>query len=158
MASTTLATQTEAADDGIRVRFSGVITEAADFSPVVKDAGTSNLILDLEGITRVNSSGVRLWILFIGELSKAARQLTLDRCSVAVVHQLNMVSNFKGKAAVASFYAPYVCESCGAEKSRLLDVPADAKKLSEPVPCPSCGAGMEFDDLPDAYLGFQQLK
>ena len=71
--------------------------------------------------------------------------------------QLNMIYNFRGRAKIRSFYAPYVCDACGREEEQLIDVPAQAPGIRPNLPtfaCPDCQAVMEFDDLPERYLSF----
>jgi hypothetical protein len=68
-----------------------------------------------------------------------------------------MIFNFRGAAKVRSFYAPYVCDACGHEEEKLLDVQAQFPGGVGKVPefaCEQCGAPMEFDDLPERYLSF----
>jgi DNA-directed RNA polymerase subunit RPC12/RpoP len=69
-----------------------------------------------------------------------------------------MIYNFRGNARVRSFFAPYVCESCGHEEEKLLDVqsqfPTGNAHSVPDYQCEHCGAQMEFDDLPERYLSF----
>ena len=67
--------------------------------------------LDLKGITRINSSGVRQWVRFIQSLDK--KKVCYINVSCPVVEQFSMVSEFIGKYnTVKSFNARYVCNNC----------------------------------------------
>jgi hypothetical protein len=87
----------------------------------------------------------------------AVTELTFSHCSPPIVTQLNMIFNFRGNAKVRSFYAPYICEKCGHEEDKLLDVQSQfpgGKFRAPEFGCDSCGSPMEFDDLPERYLSF----
>ena len=117
------------------------------------------LVIDLAGIVRINSWGVRHWLRFLTALRQAGKRFTLERCSVPVVTQLNMVANFGGGAEVRSIYAPYHCPRCARDAQRLIELGPDApEQIQAPFPCPRCGTQMEFDDLPEAYLTFQRER
>ena len=141
-------------EGGTRVVFRGQIDEHSKFGPLLA-VTPANVTLDLEGIERINSSGVREWIEFVNELRLAGKHFALDRCSIAVVAQLNMVTNFAGKAPVRSMFVPYFCESCDDERLFCVKVhPGLKAELSESRPCPVCQSAMELDDSPDRLLAF----
>jgi hypothetical protein len=120
--------------------------------------------LELEGVTRINSCGVREWVNFVRTLD-SVKSLRFSRCSPTVVLQLNTIYNFRGRAKVKSFLAPYVCEVCHVDEYKLLDVRDHfgEKGPHASVPafrCPRCGGVMMFDELPERYLSFlaEELK
>ena len=134
-----------------RVSLAGELTENSNLGTLLEKLG-GPAVFDLSGINRINSPGVREWINFVNALRIP---FSLERCSVAFVNQLNMISNFRGQGEVRSVFAPYYCSSCNREENRLIDKgPNAAAQLETPMKCPSCGADMEFDDLPDAFLAF----
>ncbi len=138
-----------------RVVLSGDVTENANLGQLLGQLPQGPLALDLSGIKRINSVGVREWIQFVDGLKKAGRSFTLERCSVPIVGQLNMISNFAGGAKVRSFFAPFYCSNCNSEQPKLIDATNDpASQLSSPDKCSACGGELEFDDLPDAFLAF----
>ena len=149
-----LSWQVERNGNQVRFRFSGEITENSNFAPLLRD-GADEIVLDLAGIERINSCGVREWLNFVGLLAKGGHTLVMERCSVPIVHQLNMVSNFRGGAEVRSVYAPYLCGKCDQEGSKLIELDKGGTVALKPELCPSCGANMEFDDLPEAYFAFR---
>ena len=139
--------------DGVTtVALAGEIDEHADFTPL--RAQLRGVVeLDLAGIRRINSCGVREWVNFVRDLPEAS-SLTFRACSTAFVTQLNMIFNFRGPAKIRSFHAPYVCDVCGHDDELLVEVgPGGKVELPAPV-CPTCGDVMQFDDLPERYLSF----
>jgi hypothetical protein len=108
----------------------------------------------LAEVRRINSCGVREWVNFVRDLPHVT-DLSFSHCSPAIVTQLNMIYNFRGAARIRSFYAPYVCDRCGQEEEKLVDVSSQATSGHElPSFTCTCGAVMEFDDLPERYLSF----
>ncbi|MCB9696748.1 MAG: protein kinase [Alphaproteobacteria bacterium] len=118
-----------------------------------------DVVLDLSGIQRVTSFGVREW-LSMNDASRAS-SLYLARCTEPIVNQLTMIRGFAGRGKVLSFLAPYVCVSCGKPFSRLVDAEADAQAVRDQVPppaaCPSCGGEGRFDDDPRSYFAIASL-
>lgn len=151
-----LGWQLEQQPDGTVVKFAGEIDENADFTEL-RHRLEGPVMFHLEGIRRINSCGVREWVNFVRDLPEVTK-LTFTHCSPAIVTQLNMIYNFRGNAKIRSFYAPYVCESCGNEEDKLLDVDAQFPEgRIDQVPeftCERCQEPMEFDDLPERYLSF----
>jgi hypothetical protein len=138
------------------VEFYGEIDENADFADLRKRL-KGPCVFHLAEVRRINSCGVREWVNFVRELPGVS-ELTFTDCSPAIVTQLNMIYNFKGPAKVRSFLAPYVCEGCGSEEEKVLDVQShfstgDIHKVPD-FKCDRCGKRMEFDDLPERYLAF----
>jgi anti-anti-sigma regulatory factor len=137
-----------------RVAISGEFTENANFSELL-GAQTPAIVLDLSGVRRINSCGVREWVHLVEALKHSGRSVELERCSVPFVAQLNMIVNFSGGARVRSFYAPYLCPNCNTEHAELCEMPDSAPPtVREFSKCPSCGSVSEFDDIPYAYLAF----
>jgi hypothetical protein len=114
------------------------------------------VVLDLGGIKRINSLGVRAWIEFMKKL--VGRAVRFRRCSAAFVEQLNMISDFRGDATIESLLAPYVCQRSGNVFYEELVVGKDVKKGdykdAESRPCRECPEPMSFDDLPERYFYF----
>ena len=137
-----------------RVVLSGELTENANLSDLAAQlSGATSL--DLAGITRINSPGVREWITFVNGLTARELRFDLERCSVPFVNQLNMISNFKGRGDVRSVFAPYYCPACSTDATRLIDLSQGPRaQIDAPLPCPRCKEPMEFDDMPDAFLSF----
>jgi hypothetical protein len=137
-----------------QVRLAGSVDEEADFKGLVTQLTASLRIrLDVGGVGRINSCGVREWINFIRAMpSKSA--VEIENCTPVLVSQLNMINNFVGSARVLSVQAPYVCPGCGKEESVVVDVTAGKTVALAAVKCSSCQEEMEFDDLEDSYFAF----
>lgn len=139
---------------GARVALSGAFTENTDFSPLLA-APEPLMVFDLSEVKRINSCGMREWITFVRALAGKGTQFVFERCSVAFVNQLNMISNFRGGARVASIYAPFFCPGCEADRPVLIPVDGELRaKLEDAPSCPECRGAMEFDDIPDSYVSF----
>ena len=135
----------------------GAIDEAAGMHELLAGE-TGRVVLDLGGVTFINSLGVRDWIRMQAAAQKANLAIELRRVSEPLVHQLNMIIATRGAAHVTSFYAPYACDACGREESLLVDAVTNAAQLAKLEPpamsCPECKAQMVFNDFPERYFSF----
>lgn len=136
---------------------SGPIDESAQLPELVGRAASGRLVLDLSGVTFINSLGVRDWIRMQAAAQRAGVTIELRRVAEPVIHQLNMIIATRG-ARISSFFAPYACDGCGREESMLIDAVAHARGLAELSPpamtCVECGAQMAFNDFPERYFSF----
>ncbi|MBS1118284.1 MAG: hypothetical protein H6Q90_512 [Deltaproteobacteria bacterium] len=148
-----LLAQIEPRDGGTWVALAGTVTEIADFTPLTKLR--SPLRLDLIGIERINSLGVRSWIHFVRDCELAGLELSFERCSPVMIQQLSMISNFMGtRSRVKSLFVPYLCPMCNAEQLSLLEVAPNGPLMVPPtIPCPKCRATMHLDELEEMYTG-----
>jgi anti-anti-sigma regulatory factor len=139
------------ADGGVAcIRFVGTIDEAFEGKKLGTTAAADTLVLDLGGVKKISSFGIREWIDFVTTAGKHARSIILIECTPKVVDQLNMVANFTGGGRVFSFYAPFRCDYCDTEHRVLLQVDRDhdamkSLRLAE-RPCLSCKESMYFDE------------
>jgi hypothetical protein len=132
----------------------GLVDEDADFRPLLREIGTCNhLHLDLGGVERINSCGIREWINFRRNLPGEA-SIELSRCTPAVVALLNMIHNFASNAQIISVYAPFVCNECGEDEDVLFDVQDGCRPNIEGRACRHCGTEMIFDDIEESYFSF----
>ena len=145
-------------DDGAQIVLAGSLDESANLVELVARARGGALVLDLAGVTFINSLGVRDWIRMQATAQSNNLHVELRRVSEPIVHQLNMIIATRGSAVVSSFFAPYACDSCGREDSLLVDAVANAQLLAALEPpamtCPECGARMAFNDFPERYFSF----
>ncbi len=136
------------------VTVSGVIDENSDLGPLAR-LGDRPVRVNLRGVRRINSYGVRTWIDAIRAIP-ATTQLLFVHAPPPVVDQCNMVSGFLGHGALESFYAPMTCAECDEQIDQLFETEAcraNGGRLPA-TPCPRCGRGMEVDDLEEQYLLF----
>jgi anti-anti-sigma regulatory factor len=136
-----------------KVVVSGEITEETDFAPIL-DAKGRTILVDLGGVSRINSCGVREWLNFVTALEQRGRQLVLERCAPVIVTQLNTIYNFAGDGHVRSVLGPYYCARCDREDNQLIEL-AKTRSIPESIKCSSCGGEMEFEEVHDHYLGFR---
>ncbi|MBA3461311.1 MAG: hypothetical protein H0T46_15215 [Deltaproteobacteria bacterium] len=143
---------------GDALLLAGSIDESAALHELIGRATAGRLVLDLGGVTFINSLGVRDWIRMQAAAQKADLKVELRRVAEPLVHQLNMIIATRGNAHVTSFYAPYACDACGREESLLIDAVINAAALVKLEPpamtCPECAAQMAFNDFPERYFSF----
>jgi anti-anti-sigma regulatory factor/DNA-directed RNA polymerase subunit RPC12/RpoP len=145
--------QVEQHDGTTRVTVSGEITEESDFGPII-DEIEGAVVVDLGGVTRINSCGVREWLNFVTALKGASRSLTLDRCPPVIVTHLNTIYNFTGGGTVRSVFGPYYCADCDKEERHLIDLTGGHPSPPPAIKCPECGSSMEFEEIHEEYLSF----
>ncbi len=112
--------------------------------------------IDLEGVTFVNSLGIRSWTRLLRQLKSDGATVILQRCSEAMVMQLNMIRD--ARAPVESFFCPYACGRCGLRAPLCIEVepnrPGLARGAAPEAACPTCQSLMTFDEMPERYLVF----
>lgn len=141
-----------------QLMLSGALDETAGLLDLLGRASAGRLVLDLGGITFINSLGVRDWIRMQAAATQSSVHVELRRVAEVIVHQLNMIIATRGTARVTSFFAPYACDKCGCEESLLVDAVANAAELAQLKPpamaCPECSETMVFNDFPERYFSF----
>lgn len=137
--------------NGASFVLSGVLDESADLTAFKGASGA--ITVNFKNVERINSCGVREWVVAFSALAQA--QPTFEECSLVVVKQLNAVPDFKGKASVKNFYAPYFCEACDKEDVQLFQ--SSEVKPDQAAPertCGTCKKPMSFDAIPSQYFSF----
>jgi len=127
----------------------------------------TEVVLDMQKVTFINSIGVKNWILWTMRVPDVA-SITLLNCPFVIVNQASMVQGFLPvRARIHSFYAPFVCPDCGAEhveklfmgkhyhyvgseKGRSIELPI--------INCPKCKAEMEADFIEAKTFAFLDPK
>lgn len=140
------------------LKFSGTIDESFEGKKIARGISAETLVLDLGGVKKISSFGIREWVDFATTAAKQVKTLVLIECAPKVVDQLNMVGNFAGGGRVFSFYTPFRCDYCDSEHRVLLEVSKDfetikSMKLGE-RPCPSCKESMYFDEDGSTYFSY----
>ena len=147
-------------ENGVQLLLAGTIDETAKLGDLIHRAHDGRLVLDLAGITFINSIGVREWCLLQKAAANAGVSLELRRVAEPLVHQLNIVPAARGVSRVMSFYAPYECDECDREFDVLLDIRANAQdfaKMQAPrQQCPECDAELVFGHPPELYFTFMR--
>lgn len=149
------------------IHFSGAINENSDFSGM--DLGAAKvLILDLHGVTSLNSMGLRNWVNWVKGV-KNKMQLHFRQCPRVVVDQMNVLQGFLPMGAVVeSFFVPYHCDACQHEENYLatrgkdyMEGTVDTRDgivMPETRPCPVCAAQMDWDIVPLKYFSFLKYR
>ena len=146
------------AGDSALVSVVGLVDETfGGFGNIGADLKT--LIIDVSGLTRMTSFGVRQWLKGMDALPKSIADLYMLGCPTFFVDQLNMVLNFGGVAQILTVVAPYTCPSCGVESGETIDVLVERATLAKggisEKQCARCGDGrLEFDETPESYFSF----
>ncbi len=152
----------EDTEDGKKLVLSDALDENANFSELEK-LKIKNLTVDLDGVRKINSMGLKKWIALTR--SQQGTHFVLRRCPAPIVNQMNILEGFLPQGAIVdSFYIPYKCESCGVEQLQLAQRNFDFQEATndQPVrialpptrPCESCGETMEWDIVEKAYFKF----
>ena len=149
----TLSWSMQSESNQTRVQMSGAITEEFDYGPLVD--GSKRLVLDLGEISRINSGGTRVWCDFMNALTNHGTAVSLERCSVPIVYQMNFVPAFSRGADVRSVLAPFRCDQCHHEFTAMLPLEKATPGL-EARPCPQCQKQADFDDLPEIFFSFRR--
>lgn len=140
------------AGDRTYLKITGVVDEDADLGML---EGVDGFVeVDVRGIRRFNSVGIRFWIDAVRAMGKRAT-VTFVECPPVVVEQLNMIRGFLGHANVSTFYGPMRCERCDHGFEHRFTVHECRQLDGLPVvQCPKCGRDAELDDLEDNYILF----
>src|SRR5262250_3211802 len=119
------------AGDAALVSVSGLVDER--FLGFGDIGAMRTVVINVSGMTRMTSFGVRQWLKAMDALPKSISDLYLLGCPTFFVDQLNMVLNFGGPAKVLTVVAPHTCPSCGVESGELVDVLAERGNLAKGV-------------------------
>jgi len=142
--------------DGSRAVLVGRIDDSVSLAVLADKLPTGAVTIDTDGVTFVNSIGMREWMRLVRALRERGCTITLERVADVLMTQLNLFGDLAKQATIASFHAPYVCPSCGAEASPVIEVGPNAAQLraqtAPPMPCPECGSAMDLGDFPERYL------
>lgn len=138
------------------VRLAGYLDEDNNLKGLVEKIPAGTAMIDLAGVERINSCGIRDWVNWLAALEANGTTPVLVSCSPPIVAQINLVKNFTGGGAVKSFQIPYHCGECDEEKVMLVET-ADMSSPSATPPaclCESCGHAMDIDEMPESYFAF----
>jgi serine/threonine-protein kinase len=139
----------------VYIQLSGIIDEKFDAARLLREMAPLT-VLDVSGVRRITSFGVRQWSEAMKALPTTVKHLYLLRCPPVFVDQLNMVLNFGGRSEVVSAYAVYVCEKCGKESQVLLDLLADRASIAggqlPEAQCADCKLPMHIADDAQLYV------
>ncbi|MCC6138791.1 MAG: hypothetical protein IT287_09170 [Bdellovibrionaceae bacterium] len=142
---------------GIMVHMHGAMDEHAVLNPIVS---TTPIIVDLSGVTYINSVGVRLWIRWLQEVTKQA-QVVLENCPVLFVKNMSSIRGMINKnTKVASFVVPYYDDKYSERKNILFVFGKDFFKdgsVKLPRVTNSNNDVIEPDIIEQTYFSFLKL-
>lgn len=143
------------------VALAGRLDEQAVGLSTVAQISTREVVINLGGITFINSLGVREWVRALRTLLARHADVTLAQVSAVLVPQMNMVREMSAGTKISSFEAPYSCPKCGHEGPMLIEVGAHGDLLrrtaAPALPCPECKGTMSCDEIPAHYFMFLEL-
>ena len=133
---------------GNRITIVGRIDDAAQLQALAANVPAGEVVIDTEGVTFVNSVGMREWIRLVRALKGRVR---LERVADVLMTQMNLIAELAGAVTISSFHAQYVCPACGHEGAPLVEAGTGLAAMPA-LPCPECGSAMELADFPERYL------
>ena len=139
--------------DSDEFKLLGIINEHANIDSFLANL-SQNSVINLEGITRISSYGVRTWV--SGRI-KCDNLLEYKLCPVMVVEQFNMIPELLGSnTVVSSFYVPFYCPECDQDYLFLMEKGKHFEYGVEPeIPEMYCQCGCEYDfEAEDDYFAF----
>jgi hypothetical protein len=140
------------------VTLKGHIDEDATFNNV-QLAGANKVVVELDGVTSINSCGIREWIKWV-RTAPPGTAIIYRKCPKVIVDQINMVSGFLPETGkVESFYVPYYSEATGNEKMILFSEGVQFKngEIYPPTDIKDdSGEPMEMDVIEAKYFKFLQ--
>jgi anti-anti-sigma regulatory factor len=117
------------------------------------------IVLDMEGVTSINSVGIREWIKWIKTLPQNS-PVSLRKAPKIIVDQINMIAGFLPPGTVIeSFYVPYFSEETNSEKMVLFTAGQEFNGPNLAAPegvADEAGNPMEMDVIPAKYFKFLQ--
>ena len=148
---------TQIIDNKLMVDLSGCIDEDADFEKILT-IKQDEYIFNFDLVTMINSCGIREWINFIEKLPTESK-IEYHNCRQIIIEQINMVQGFiKKGASITSFYAPYFCNKCDAEKKIKLKTNDLNNATAPELKCDQCEDTLEFDAIEEQYFAFLSQK
>ena len=141
------------------LRLDGVIDEHNGLDTLTSALGTPRavLLIDLAGVRRINSVGVRDWVVWLRGLRQIYTTIVLFDCPPAIMNEVNLVRNFAEGAVITTFRAPYYCDRCGQESLQTLDalaMLASGVRKAPAFPCGKPACANALDDAEETYFAF----
>ena len=146
----------ESEGDTSVVKLVGFLDEENKLKRLVEKIPAGTAMIDLAGVERINSLGIRDWVNWMAALEANGTRPVLVSCSPAIVAQINLVKNFTGHGAVKSFQVPYHCRECDEDRVIVVET-SDMSSPDVPPPsvrCKSCERDMDVDEMPESYFAF----
>lgn len=144
------------------LKLSGVLDEHSQLDALRSRLQPGDMLLDLSGIERLSSIGVRAWIDWMQRAEHGGTRFVLLNCSPAFVVKLSRIHVLAQTGRIYSILAPYHCPSCNSDARVTLKVqdlvgrtPIDSAPEHH---CKRCDRQMDFDETPESYFAFMNSK
>ena len=109
-------------DDVTHFELTGCLDEDARF-PLINAGVTKEIVFDLEGLTAVNSVGIRTWMAWSSGLVAKNVKMSFERIPAFIVFKFNLMKGFFPKGAtVKSLYVAFSCDKCSKDVNVLADI------------------------------------
>jgi hypothetical protein len=146
----------EEKDKALFLRLSGAVIDGIDMNAVIGPINHAEVHVNCAEIKRLNSIGVKGWVKFFESLKTKGTKLFFSDCSIPIVEQLNMISNFFAHGQIESVQVPYLCAHCSNAFNATFSLDKiKSFNLNLPeMPCVSCKKPASFDDVPEDYFQF----
>jgi anti-anti-sigma regulatory factor len=135
---------------------SGDMNEDAAYEGQILALGQP-IVLDMEGVTSINSVGIREWIKWIKSLPENV-PLSVRKAPKIIVDQINMISGFLPPGtAIESFFVPYFSEATNNERMILFTKGKEYEGANVTAPediIDDSGNPMEMDVIAAKYFKF----
>lgn len=147
-------------DGFVALRLDGIIDEHNGLEDLLPSVGEGHtLLVDLGGVKRMNSVGVRDWVNWMRALRQRWKSIVLFDCPPPVMNEVNFVKNFAEGAVITTFQAPTFCGQCKKEECKTLDALAlrgdgAAQPQLPSFRCERDDCQNALDDDEESYLGF----
>lgn len=151
----------ESSTDSLYARLVGLMDEDTNLAQLLDFVTQAQPVLkhvqfDLGGVSRINSCGVRDWVLMIERLERLV-SFDFVCLSSCFVEQANMIGGLLGKPRrrIGSFQMPFRCEACDVDVTLTVqtqDVVEQSGEYTVPEQkCQKCAAPLELDTLIELY-------
>jgi serine/threonine protein kinase len=135
----------------IRIELKGEINETSILRSLFNHTGPIHL--DLQGVSRINSVGLRAWIDAFRERPPGV-EIIFERCSPVLVNQIDILPLLTDDVRITSVMAPYCCTSCKRESLELVFIEEMDGCHPPSRQCVKCAGHLQFDGMPEEYFAF----
>ena len=146
------------------IQLIGILSEDTSYDEIwaalPSAPSVKRIVFDLSGVTRINSCGVRSWLLLL-EALQAKWALSFELVNEVFLEQAVVVPDVLGKpkAPVDAFRLPYFCTQCSAGKHMLVQTSSINAEQADPLAsvapnCARCSIPMKLDAIEEEYREF----
>lgn len=155
--------EAELGNDSIVIRPSGLINEDVNFGNVVEFINGlhkkhGQMLFDLGGISRINSCGVREWLIFL-QWAQSRYRCSFVKANEPIIELASSIPSVLGKPGtpVDEIEAPFFCSKCDKRELFNLNAASCGRVNALTIPklnCTQCKGPLEFDGIEEEYFSF----